>query len=153
MTLVRRHRNDIAPWNALLEIENRFNRFFGESLSTSDDPSLSGNAWAPSLDLSESEDAYVIEADIPGISKDDVRLEVQDNVISLKGERKNEKKDENNNGYHRIERRYGSFQRSVQIPGGFKSQGVEAKFENGVLRITLPKPDERKPRVITVSPN
>lgn len=154
MTLVRRNRTEAAPWNALREIEDHFSRFFSEPFGTlSEWPNGSGG-WIPAIDVSENENEYVIEADIPGVSKDEIKLEMIDNAVSIKGERKSEKTEEDKKrGYHRVERSYGSFQRSVQIPGGFKSDGVQAKFDNGVLRVTLPKPEESKPRTITVQPS
>lgn len=153
-TLARRNRNDVAPWNALREIEDHFSRFFAEPFGAMTDWSNGSVGWAPAIDVSENENEYVIDADIPGVSKDDITLEILDNVVTIKGERKSEKKEEDKKkGYHRVERSYGSFQRSVQIPGGFKSDAVEAKFDNGVLRVTLPKPEEAKPRTITVQPS
>lgn len=153
-TLVRRNRNDAAPWNALREIEDHFSQFFADPFGPMTDWSNGGSGWAPAIDLSENENEYVIDADIPGVSKDDITLELLDNVVTIKGERKSEKKEEDKKkGYHRVERTHGSFQRSVQIPGGFKSDAVQAKFNNGVLRITLPKPEESKPRTITVQPS
>lgn len=151
MTLVRQNRSEAAPWTALREIENHFSRFFGEPFGLVEWPN-GGSGWAPALDVSENENEYVIDADIPGVNKDDVSLEILDNVVTIKGERKSEKT-EDKKGFHRVERMYGSFQRSVQIPGGFKSDDVQAKFENGVLHITLPKREESKPRTITVQPN
>jgi HSP20 family protein len=85
------------------------------------------------------------------VSKEDITLEILDNTIRIKGQRTSEKQEEDKKrGYHRVERSFGSFQRSVQIPGGFKADAVEAKFQNGVLRVTLPKREEAKPRTITV---
>lgn len=154
MTLVRRAKNDVAPWNALREIEDHFSRFFGEPFGSMAEWPNGAGGWMPAIDVSENENEYIVEADVPGVSKDDISLEVLDNVVSIRGERKSAKSEEDKSrGYHRVERSYGSFHRSVQIPGGFKADQVQAKFENGVLRVTLPKPEESKPRTITVQPN
>jgi HSP20 family protein len=103
----------------------------------------------PDIDLREDENAFVVEADMPGLKKEDIHIEVIDNVLTVRGERKEatENKDKN---IHRIERSYGSFQRSIDIPGGFEGDKVEAKFEDGVLRVTLPKRSEQRPKQIKV---
>ncbi|MBI2433092.1 MAG: Hsp20/alpha crystallin family protein [Candidatus Hydrogenedentes bacterium] len=135
-----------ADWPSFRELENRLNRMFG---SWPWEPEQAGVAWSPAVDLHESDDAYTLEADLPGLTKNDIHLSIADDVVTLKGERsqKSEKKAE---GYHRVERIYGSFQRSFRIPGGIDASKVEANFEHGVLKVTLPKPEERKPRQIDV---
>ena len=86
---------------------------------------------------------------MPGIKKEDVHIEVNDDVLTIKGKRKGEH-EEKRKDYHRIERQSGSFRRCITIPGGFKSDAVDAKFEDGVLRVTLPKREDAKPRRIEV---
>lgn len=131
---------------AFRDLEGRINRVFN---NLGFEPEQAGVAWTPAVDLHEGEDAYTLEADLPGLGKDDIQLSITDDVVTLKGTRKqeNEKRTE---GYHRIERVYGSFQRSFRIPGGIDARKVDASFEHGVLRVTLPKPEERKPRQIDV---
>ncbi|MEK7792939.1 MAG: Hsp20/alpha crystallin family protein [Candidatus Hydrogenedentota bacterium] len=148
MSLVRcSNGTELAPWNALRDIENHFNRIFGEGWP--EFSSLGKRSWVPAIDLRENENAYVVDADMPGLKKEDIHLEVIDNVLTVRGERKEstEHKDKN---VHRVERSYGSFQRSIDIPGGFEGDKVEAKFEDGVLRVTLPKRAELRPRQIKV---
>lgn len=155
MTLVfRRPRTDVAPWNALCGIEDHFNRFLSNPFGSAADWQSTVDGWAPAIDVTENENAYVVEADIPGVNKENVTLEILENVLTIKGERKNVKTSEDKiSGFHRTERAYGSFQRAIRIPGRFNSGAVNATFENGVLKVTLPKPEETKPRVITVQSN
>ena len=144
MALVRwRNRGELSPWSALRDLEQQFNQVFGGL----DDRGSFEGAWTPAIDVSESDEAYTIEADLPGLTKDDIKLVVVDNVVALKGERKREH-EAKADGYHRIERRYGAFQRSFEVPGGFDADKVNAKFEDGVLHVTLPKREEAKPKQI-----
>ncbi len=103
---------------------------------------------APSIDIAENDNAITLTAELPGINEQDVDLSIQNGVLTLKGEKKMEKKDDKDN-YHVVERRYGSFQRSMRLPATVDEAAVSAKFENGVLTVTLPKkpgtaPVERK---------
>jgi HSP20 family protein len=130
--------------NALQGEMNRlFNSFFDEGGSGAQ------RRWAPAVDLVEREDSLVLKADLPGMSEDDVQIEVRDNVLMISGERKAEH-EEKENGYYRVERAFGHFSRSLQLPGGVDTSGIAASFENGVLEITIPKPEERKPRRIEI---
>lgn len=144
--MLDRFRGTVAPWMMPWDMQEEFNRAW---------PELNGgHGWgegeyAPSMDVRETPEAFVIEADIPGMDKKDVQIEVNDNVVTVKGERHSER-DQNDKDYHFTERRFGSFRRSVAIPGGFVNENVSAKFENGVLTITLPKQEEKKPRKIDV---
>lgn len=136
----------VAAWNPFREFEDRFNRVFAGLPA---DPEWNVGAWTPAIDIHEDENQYTLKADLPGIKKEDLSLTVVDNVVTLKGERKQET-EKSEKGYHRIERSYGSFQRAFQIPGGVDANKVEAKFEHGVLTVTLPKPEATKPRQIDV---
>ncbi|MCL4690997.1 MAG: Hsp20/alpha crystallin family protein [Candidatus Hydrogenedentes bacterium] len=139
----------MSPWSALRDLEGQFTRLFGE---LNRDYDVFERGWAPAVDLKETEQEYTLEADLPGMKKEDIELSVVDNMISINGERKHEA-EEKENGYHRIERRYGTFQRSFEIPGGFDAEKVNARFEDGVLHVTLPKREEAKPRHIEVNVN
>ena len=150
MALVRwKDRCDLRPWGALRDFEDEFGRLFGNWTRELDRPAAS---WSPPVDVKETADAYTIEADLPGISKEDVKLTVLDDALTIKGERKSEK-ETTESGYQRVERRYGSFQRSFRIPGGIDPGRVTAHFDNGVLRVTLPKREESKPKQIEVKVN
>lgn len=126
----------VAAWNPFRDLE-RISRAFGAQAG---DPEWNLGAWTPAIDVHEDENQYTLTADLPGLKKEDISLTVMDNVITLKGERKQEA-EKKEKGYHRIERSYGSFQRAFQIPGGVEGSKVDARFENGVLTVTLPKPE------------
>jgi HSP20 family protein len=146
MTLVKRERHELTPWTAFRELEDRLNRLFGSWPIEAE--ALTGT-WYPAVDIRETKDAFILEADLPGLKKEDIEVTVVDDVVTIKGERK-EEEERKSDGYHRYERVYGAFQRSFRIPGGIEAKGVEAKFENGVLTVTLPKPEEAKPKQIEV---
>ena len=105
--------------------------------------------WVPAMDLVEADDHFVLKADLPGLAEDDVAIEVQDNVLTISGSREaeHERKEQ---GWYRLERSYGSFSRSLTLPDGVDADKVEAKFDRGVLQVTIPKPEERKPRRIAI---
>ncbi len=148
MALVRfRNHGDLAPWSALREMERELSRVFTDYYGENAD--LFNSAWVPQVDLSETENEYVLQADLPGLRREDVELVCVDNTVNLKGERRHETKEETS-GYHRTERRYGAFQRSFEIPGGFEPDKVTASFEDGVLTVHLPKKEESKPKQIKV---
>ena len=150
MALVRwRDRGELSPWGPFRDLEGHFNRLFGE---LNRDYDLFDRGWSPAVDLKEEEQGYTLEADLPGLKKEDIDLTVVDNVITIKGERKQETETKEK-GYHRVERRYGTFERSFEIPGGFEAAKIEAKFDNGVLRVTLPKREESKPKQVEVKVN
>lgn len=134
----------LSPWPGFRELENTLSRIFqGEGEPETCAP------WTPAVDLHETKDAYLLEADLPGLTKEDIQLTIEDDVVTLKGERKFAEKTEHQ-GYQRIERRYGGFHRSWRIPEGVVSDRVAATFDNGVLKVTLPKPEEAKPKQIEV---
>jgi HSP20 family protein len=105
--------------------------------------------WVPPMDLVEADDYFVLKADLPGLAEDDVAIEVQDSVLTISGSRQadHERKEQ---GWFRLERSYGSFSRSLTLPDGVDPDGVEASFDRGVLEVRIPKPEERKPRRISI---
>ena len=105
--------------------------------------------WAPAVDISETQDNISIKADIPGMKKDDIRVVVHENTLTLKGERQSEKKEEKTN-YYRTERTYGSFYRSFTLPSMVDAAKIKANYTNGVLEIVLPKVEEAKPKEIAI---
>lgn len=154
MAIVRwRDRARRTPWDAFADMDAEFNRMFrGFGSRESSRECSRERQWLPAMDVSETDDAYIVEADVPGIGKEDITIEVVGDVVTIKGERKHESGEEEK-GYRRIERNYGSFVRSFEVPGGFNAEAIEAKFENGVLNVTLPKREETKPRLIKVTAN
>ncbi len=105
--------------------------------------------WAPAMDLMEAGDHLVLKADLPGLSEDDVRIEVRDNLLTVSGERKSGH-EQKRNGYYRVERAFGRFSRSLTLPEGVDPDRIEASFDKGVLEVRIPKPEEQKPRRIAI---
>lgn len=107
------------------------------------------NSWLPRVDVHDTEKEVVIDAELPGVDKKDIKVEVKDQTLTLAGERKYEEKTEKDN-YHRIERRYGKFSRTFSLPKTIDAGKVKAKYTNGILTLTLPKKEEAKPKEIQV---
>jgi len=129
------------------EINRLFNSFFDTPVSAGEG---GGRRWLPAMDLVEAGDHYVLRADLPGLSEEDVKIEVEDDVLTVSGERKAEH-EQRGEGYHRLERSYGSFSRSLTLPDGVDPEAVQASFDRGVLEVRIPKPEERKPRRVAIS--
>jgi HSP20 family protein len=125
------------------EIDRMFDAFFGQS-------EQQARRWVPPMDLVEADDHFVLKADLPGLSEGDVSIEVQDGSLTISGERKSEHEG-HERGWYRIERAFGSFNRSLTLPDGVDADRIEASFSNGVLEVRIPKPAERKPRRISIS--
>jgi HSP20 family protein len=105
--------------------------------------------WAPELDLSEKEDALLVRAEMPGLESDDINISVENNVLTISGEKRDHRKDEGENYYH-VERRYGTFRRDITLPANIDPDKIEAEYTNGVLTIHLPKSEQSKPKRIAV---
>jgi HSP20 family protein len=129
------------------EMNRLFNSFFDEGTGRSE-----RRRWAPAVDLIERDDSLVLKADLPGLTEDDVKIEVRDAVLTIAGERKAEHEDKQN-GYYRVERSFGRFSRSLQLPDGVDADRIAAAFEKGVLEVTIPKPEQRQPRRIEIGSN
>jgi HSP20 family protein len=143
----------LVRWDPIRELDslqgdmNRlFDRFFegGRTANGS-----TARRWIPAMDLVETEDHLVLRGDLPGMTEDDVDIEIKDSVLTVSGERKSESEDKRE-GYHRVERSFGSFSRSLTLPQGIDPERVEAKFENGVLEVQIPKPAEAKPTRVQI---
>jgi HSP20 family protein len=146
---------DLTPWGGdllsdLSHISREMNRMFDSFVrgGVADDGSF-GTFWSPPVDIQEREDAYLVEVELPGLTKDDVKITMENNILTIKGEKKSEQ-EEKRGSYHRTERVYGSFLRSFTLPSSVKSEKIEAHYKNGVLTITLPKVEEAKPKAIEV---
>jgi len=137
------------PFRELRSLQDEMNRLFLSNFTRGDDRELARGAWTPSVDIFENKDNLVIEAELPGMKPSDVNVSIENNVLTLHGERRFEKKDEGDN-FHRVERSYGSFTRSFTLPPTVSSENVNAEFENGVLKLTLAKREEAKPRRIEI---
>jgi len=145
----------IVRWEPLRELTslqsemNRlFNTVFDAPSGTASGPVL--RRWVPAMDLVESGDHFVLRADLPGMSEEDIQIELEDGTLTVSGERKDEH-EERQEGFHRLERSFGAFSRSLTLPKGVDADAVSAKFDRGVLEIRIPKPEERKPRRISIA--
>ena len=139
------------PFRDLVTLRERMNRLFEDAVSTarSEEKDMISSSWAPAVDIYEDEKQLVLTAEIPGINEKDVEIKVEDNTLSIHGERKLEKETKEEN-YHRIERAYGSFFRSFTLPNHIDQDKIQAEHENGVLKITMPKKPELQPRKVKI---
>ncbi len=139
------------PVRELNTIQNEMNRLFNTFFDTPAPTSgTTLRRWVPAMDLLETEDDFVLRADLPGLSESDVNIELEANVLTVSGERKVEH-EERKEGYYRVERASGSFSRSLTLPDGVDPEAVKASFDRGVLEIRIPKPEQRKPRKVSIS--
>ena len=139
------------PFREVRSLQDEVNHLFSRAFAPAGGREESFNgAWMPKVDILENKENLVLEAELPGLTRDDFELSFENNVLTLKGERKFEKKDESDN-YHRVERAYGSFTRSFTLPSTVTADGARAEFENGILTISLPKREETKARKIEVT--
>ena len=144
MTIVR-----WEPFRELSSLQSEMNRLFNAAFENQGNGPSTARRWTPAMDLLETEDEFVLRADLPGLSESDVSIELEDNVLTLSGERRTEH-EENQEGFYRVERASGSFQRSLTLPKGVDPEAVTAGFDRGVLEVRIPKPEERKPRKIAI---
>ena len=152
MSLVRRNSaNDLMTFPSGIlsvqrEINNLFDTFFRGSV---EDSGLITTAWNPAVDITEHDNAFTVKVELPGVSRDNVRITIQDNILTIRGEKKQEKETKGTN-VHRTERSYGVFQRSFSLPYSVSADAIEAKYADGVLTINLPKAEEAKRKEIEV---
>ena len=140
------------PVRELSSLQNDMNRLFNTFFDTPTAGNGSGSPrrWIPAMDLIEADDHFVLRADLPGLAEADVHVDVEDDVLTISGERKSEHEDKRE-GYVRVERSYGSFRRSLTLPEGVEPEAVSAKFDRGVLEVRIPKPEQRKPHRVRIS--
>jgi HSP20 family protein len=145
----------LIRWNPESDLlRGRMDRLFNEMVQSVFSPlpaseGVSPRAWAPPVDIRETDEALVLTAELPGMTKEDVEITLENSVLTLSGERKIEK-DTKGETWHRVERAYGGFSRSFTLPATVRTDRVEAAFANGVLTVTLPKMEESKPRRISI---
>ena len=140
-------------WNPFEEFENlldRYNKSGGKSLGKQYNTDLSFADWAPSVDIEEAEDKYVIKADLPGVDKKDIDVKLESGVLSIRGEKQTEKETGKGTKRHRTERFHGTFARSFTLPDAVKAEKVDASYKDGVLSLTIPKAEEAKPKSIDI---
>ncbi len=140
------------PVRELNTLQSEMNRLFN-TLFDAPAPGDGGGAlrrWIPAMDLVETDEDFVLRADLPGLAEGDVNIELEDNILTISGDRKSEH-EERKEGYYRVERASGSFSRSLTLPEGVDPEGIKASFDRGVLQVRIPKPEERKPRKVAIS--
>ena len=144
----------IVRWEPLRELgslQNEMNRLFN-TVFDAPPPGNGGQTmrrWMPAMDLVESGDHFVLRADLPGMGENDVKIEVEEGTLTISGERKAEH-EARERGWYRIERSFGSFSRSLTLPDGVDPDAISAEFDRGVLSVRIPKPEERKPRRVSI---
>jgi HSP20 family protein len=131
----------------MTSFEDQFNRLWRSALEAT---GRRQESWVPAVDVFDLKDSVLLKAELPGMKPDDIQIEIEDNVLTIRGERKFEEKVEDER-YCRVERRYGSFQRSLALPQGVKADEVQASYDDGVLEVRVPKAEEEKPKRITVT--
>jgi HSP20 family protein len=144
---------ELVPWRPFgrelstlrKEMDDLWTRFFGESPLAR----KWAEEWSPSVDLTETKDSFLVKAELPGLEAKDVDVSVSGNVLTIKGEKKKEE-EEKDEHHHYVERYYGTFQRSFQLPANVKAEKIDATFEKGVLKVTLPKKEEAKRKQIEI---
>ncbi len=140
-----------SPWREMPTIQNRINKMFDDPFFRfgrwTDDDSM--GMWNPAVDLYEKDDHFVIKAELPGVEKNNIKVDLKDRVLTLSGERNydNEVKEEN---YYRKERSYGKFQRAFRLPADVDSDKIKAEFKDGVLQVEVPKPEQVKAKEVTI---
>jgi HSP20 family protein len=146
MTIVR-----WEPMRELSSLQNEMNRLFN-TVFEGPGPNAGARRWVPAMDLVETADAFVLRADLPGMTQEDVKIEIEDSVLTISGERaaEHEAREE---GFYRLERAFGTFSRSLTLPKGVNAGAVTASFTNGVLDVRIPKPEEAKPHRIEITVN
>lgn len=139
------------PFRELEEMSARLNRFFNQPMARqlADNGEMSLADWTPAMDVQETDAEYVVKADLPAVKKEDVKVEIQDGMLSVSGERKQEK-EEKNKRFHRIERAYGRFERRLSLPTEVDPQKIAAEFRDGVLQVHLPKAPSARPQTVEV---
>jgi len=138
------------PFRDLISIQDRMNRLFEQTLArTREEEGIAASTWMPAVDIYETPDQVVMKAELPGLTREDIEINVRDNTLSLRGERKFEKEVKEEN-YLRIERAYGSFQRSFTLPATIQQDKIKAVFKDGVLEVSLPKAEEARPKQIKI---
>ena len=142
----------LIRWEPVREIQtmNRLLNTFFDSPSQGNGGRAVARRWIPAMDVVENDDQFVLRADLPGVSEQDVNVELDDNVLTISGQRKAEH-EHKGEGYYRVERAWGAFSRSLTLPDGVDADGVKASFDSGVLTVRIAKPEQPKPRKVQIT--
>ena len=138
-----------TPFRDMVNMQREVGHLFDSLFADVDGGGNFVASWSPRADVIENNEAYIIKAELPGVNKNDVKITLRENVLTIKGEKKQEK-EENGKNFHRVERSYGSFERSFALPAEVKDDKIDAAYKDGILTITLPKAEETKPKEIEV---
>lgn len=151
MSLIRWNpTRDLATFPSdMFSLQREMNRMFDSFFRGVDEPSLLNGTWIPAVDVAEEDDAYVVKVELPGVNKEDVKIMLESNILTIRGEKKAEGEVKQKN-YHRTERSYGAFQRSFTLPTSVKNDKIDAVYKDGILTVSLPKAEEAKPKQIEV---
>ena len=147
MTIVR-----WDPFRNMSTLQDRINRIFDETASRAKDYDVEVNQcdWRPAVDIYDTEKAIIINAELPGVTKDGITLDVKENILTIKGERKSDEEIKQEN-FYRTERCFGTFERAFTLPSTIDPEKISANFKDGILKIEIPKPEEKKPKQITIN--
>ena len=141
------------PMGNLFSLHNEMGRIFGDLFASHEDGTdVNETSWMPTVDVAETGNGFEIRAELPGVSENDVQVSVTDNRLTVKGEKRQEEETEGKN-YHRVERRYGSFQRNFTLPRHIETNAIKAEFKDGVLILGIPKAEAAKPTEIPITVN
>jgi HSP20 family protein len=151
MSLVRWNpARELAAWPSdLFGIQREMNKMFDGVFRGIGNEDYTFSSWTPAVDIAEHDDEYLVKVELPGVNKDEVKLTLENNILTIRGEKKQEKETKKEN-YHRVERNYGAFQRSFTLPAAVKSDKIDASYKDGILTVSLPKAEEAKPKQIEV---
>jgi HSP20 family protein len=152
MAPIRAFRNLFSAdsFREMFDLQRSINQLFDDSVGKSGRDGIALSTWTPAVDVYEDENSFLIKAELPEVNKDDVKVNLHDNMLSISGERRFEN-EQKRDGYHRVERSYGEFYRSFALPPNVNTDAINAQFKDGVLRLTLPKKEEAKPKQISVN--
>jgi len=134
----------ITLWRARTHFEGLL-RWFDDDFFSAE----VARVWTPAIDVKEKDGTYLVKADLPGLKKDDIHIELRNSVLTLRGERRDEH-EEKKDGYHRVERTFGSFERSLRVPEGVTEKDIHAKYTDGVLALSIPAPAAKEPKAIEI---
>jgi HSP20 family protein len=146
----------IRRWEPVRELDSlqqEMSRLFGSSFDSQAGRPPNGaglRRWIPATDLVERDDRYLLRSDLPGVEERDVKIELEDNVLTVSGQRSSEH-EQRKDGYRRVERSFGSFSRSLRLPDGVDPEQIHASFERGVLEVSIPKPEQREPHRVAIA--
>ena len=139
------------PMRNLFNLHNQMDRVFSDLFASHEgERNMEGTSWMPTVDISETENGFEIRAELPGVAKDDLHVSVKDNLLTLSGEKRQDNGDDTQN-YRRVERRYGSFQRRFTLPSEVTADAIKAEYSDGVLTLSIPKPEVAKPTEIPIT--